>query len=144
MSIWRSETQRIRRLLRAYSHRGCRIARPHLGVQWPSRLVATAAENRLSNNLIQLRRQSVLFYALFVVHRFLPADRLRIGPSEIMLPSRQIAVGSTRNSGTARADHQKREPRPKREKGRGLGNPRISLRPEGSGQLSKHVRLTLI
>jgi hypothetical protein len=42
---------------------------------------------------------SVLFCTLFVVHRFLPANRLRIGPSEIMLPSRQIAVGSTRNFG---------------------------------------------
>jgi hypothetical protein len=50
---------------------------------------------------------SVLFQALFVVHRFLPASRLRIGPSVIMLPSRQIAVGSTRNSGTARLDRRR-------------------------------------
>src|SRR5262249_10654546 len=43
--LWRA---RFSRALASRSHRRCWPARPHLGERWPSRLVATAAEKRLS------------------------------------------------------------------------------------------------
>jgi len=48
-----SEVLRPCRIARPRPHRRCRTPRPDLGVRWPSRLVATAAEERLNIGRIQ-------------------------------------------------------------------------------------------
>jgi hypothetical protein len=77
-------------------------ARFYLGERWPSRLVATAEAKRLSNNLIQLRRQlrRKAHFIIFSVGQFDTGMGFVLDGTQILAPSLGTA-SATVSEGTA-------------------------------------------